>query len=131
MLYVVFSIDKSNDLRTKKKFYKFLDDHTVMGKFKSVPKIIIGSYKNILEESFILLKEDYDRFVSNTDFVSNQESVMIVSVDHKNRMLASLQFKDGATKKLGRLENLTKKDALQLDGWSYNPDNNNYYGVKS
>lgn len=129
--FTIFSIDYSNDLRTKKKFYKMLDDYTVMRKFKGVPKIIFGSYKGVLEESFILLKEDYDTFVAHTDFVAKQESVLIVTVDSKNRMLASLKFKDGTIEKLGRLEKISKEEAVKLDGWSYNPDHNDYYGVRS
>ena len=138
MHYVIFSIDKAWDLHTKAKFLRYIDTQRALGELKGNMVLCIGSYKGVLEDSFILRADDFDRFVRQSPYISGQESVLHV----KGRdMHCKLEiFYEGYTGmpakraarmfSLGRMVQMTKEEAYKQDGWTYRPDLDIYWSVE-
>ena len=132
MNYVIFSIDNVHDVRALAKFTHVMDVNHAMQKMKGVMKVCVGSYKGALETSFILTDEDFREFVEGSDFVRNQESVLLVEHGHKGRSYASLHYlvsglRDGDHVNLGIIKSVDKSVALTQDAWTYRPDLNTYW----
>jgi hypothetical protein len=123
---VIFSIDDQS-IHGLKKFLKYLDDLSAMGKFKGKPIICTGSYLGKIEVSFITLEEDYLTKIKGYGFTDKQESVMVVYTDHKNRMTGKLLYANGEVMSLGEVKGVTKEKAMTKDSWTYRGDVNKYW----
>jgi hypothetical protein len=127
MHYVIFSIDKVSDLRTKAKFLRYIDTQRVMNYMKGTMVLCIGCYKGVLEDSFIIRSDDFDTFVRNSGYVDNQESVLHV---RGKRMHCEFEYLKGGCDGGGRLIEVTPRTAFNSDGWTYRPDMNTYWIIK-
>lgn len=132
MNYVIFSIDNVHDLHTLAKFLHSMDVHRAMQRTTGEMKICVGSYKGVLETSFIMTEHDFGAFVEASEYVQHQESVLLVEDGHKGAMYASLWYldrglRDGEHYSLGRLKSVDKSVALEQDAWTYRPDLNIYW----
>ena len=126
MKYTIFSIDGVTEVHALAKFMRHIDTQRVMGKMEGEMVQLIGSYKGALELSFILLTEDFEKHVKPYGFVSNQESVLLVS--ECNKQYADLLYlQDGHREALGSLKDVSKDEAMKHDGWSYRPDLGTYW----
>ena len=118
--YVIFSFDNQHDLHARATFYRHLD--TLMASQKLNKKFIacgIGSYCWEVEDCVMMDYNDFFDHVHGTDWVRNQESVLIVNP--KNYRMVSQQgtlmyFDSREDKYLGEV-----KDAVMgIDhSWTY------------
>jgi hypothetical protein len=125
MEYVIFSIDKWYDLHTLAKFTRHLDTLRSMGKLEGEVKLIIGSYEDKPELSFICMQSDFNNFVKDSGYVDNQDSFLYVG-DEKG-MPARLIDKEGKMLDGGRLKEVGPLMAFEESSWSYRPDLNKFY----
>jgi len=132
MNYVIFSIDDAHDMHTLSKFLHSMDVHKAMQRMQGDMKLCVGSYKGVLEQSFILTERDFGAFVEGGEFVQCQESVLLIEDGHYGEVYASLQYlsvgmRDGEHVSLGLLKSVDKSVALEQDAWTYRPDLNIYW----
>jgi len=125
MHYVIFSVE--NDLHTRAKFLRHIDTQRAMGYLKGNMVMCIGAYKGVLEDSFILCVEDFDKFVRNSVYLYNQESVLHV---RGKRMHCEFEYLSGGCDGGGQLVQVTAQEAFKSDGWTYRPDMNTYWIIK-
>lgn len=126
MHYVIFSVD--NDLHTRAKFLRHIDTQRAMNYLKGNMVMCIGAYKDKLEDSFILCREDFDKFVRGSSYLVNQESVLHV---RGKRMHCEFEYLfSGIKKNYGHLVQVTAQEAFNSDGWTYRPDMNTYWIIK-
>lgn len=132
MNYVIFSIDSVHDLHSLAKFTHFVDVQRAMQKMQGDMKVCIGAYKGVLETSFIMTERDFATLIEGSEYVLNQESVLLVEDGHKGKTYASLWYLsqgvcDGQHFSLGLLKSVDKSVALMQDAWTYRPDLNIYW----
>jgi len=126
--YVVFSIDNVTEMRTLKRFLKVVDTAKAMKKMEGDMKLCIGSYKGVMEQSFIMRQDDFEAFVVPNGFVQNQESFLILEYGHKDVVYASLLWNESKRHEpIGRMVEVSHKKALRQDAWTYRPDLNAYF----
>lgn len=130
--YVIFSIDNVHDLHTLAKFTHHIDVQRALRHMKGDMKLCIGSYKGVLETSFIMTEHDFGALIEGSIYIEQQESVLLVEDGHKGEMYASLHYLskgvcDGEHVSLGRLKSVDKSVALGKDAWTYRPDLNVYW----
>lgn len=127
MHYVIFSIDNVSDLHTKAKFLRHIDTQNALGYLKGNMVLCIGCYKGILEDSFLLRSDDFDKWVRNSGYVNGQESVLHV---RGKDMHCEFEFLQGGCDSVGRLVQVTAQEAFKSDGWTYRPDLNIYWIIE-
>ena len=132
MNYVIFSIDDVHDLHTLAKFLHHMDVQRAMQRMAGDMKICVGSYKGVLEQSFIMTEDDFGAFIEGSIFIDQQESVLLVEDGHKGKTYASLHYlsggvRDGEHVSLGVVKSVDKEVALEQDAWTYRPDLNTYW----
>ena len=132
MNYVIFSIDDVHEVHTLAKFTHTVDVHRVMQRMQGEMKICVGAYKGVLETSFIMTERDFATFIEGSEYVLNQESVLLVEDGHRGNTYASLHYlsrgvRDGEHVDLGLLKSVDKSVALMQDAWTYRPDLNIYW----
>lgn len=130
--YVIFSIDNVTDLHTLAKFTHHMDVQRAMGRMKGEMKMCVGSYKGVMEYSFILTEHDFVHYVADSDFIRDQESVLECEDGHYGEVYASLRYleygmRGGKPEHLGILKSVDKDVALAQDAWTYRPDLNEYF----
>jgi hypothetical protein len=126
--YVIFSVDNVQDVRTLAQFSHHLDMKRAMQKTKDSVKTCIGSYKGVMEQSFIMSRDDFDLVVRGTKWVENQESILHVEDGHRGVVYGALEYlADGTTEHIGVLREVSQSEAIQHDGWTYRPDLNKYF----
>jgi phage tail tube protein FII len=114
------------------KFTHTVDVHRVMQRMQGDMKICVGAYKGVLETSFIMTERDFATFIEGSEYVLNQESVLLVEDGHRGNTYASLHYlsrgvRDGEHVDLGLLKSVDKSVALMQDAWTYRPDLNIYW----
>lgn len=132
MNYVIFSIDDVHEVHTLAKFTHTVDVHRVMQRMQGDMKICVGAYKGALETSFIMTEYDFAAFIEGSEYVLNQESVLLLEDGHRGNTYASLHYlsrgvRDGEHVSLGLLKSVDKSVALMQDAWTYRPDLNIYW----
>lgn len=122
--YTIFSIDREYDEDVREAFEVFFED--TVGTVSRLVRCV-GSYKGILETSWICSTNDFNNFIWGTKWVANQESVLLVSAC--NKQYASLMFSDFSKKdasvdtlSLGSLKSVDAEEAMKHDAWTYRPD---------
>jgi hypothetical protein len=126
--YVIFSVDNVHDVRTLAQFSHHLDMKRAMMKLKGRVALAIGSYKGVMEQSFILLRDDFDAVVRGTDWIKGQESVLHVEDGHRGVVYGALEYlSTGSTEHIGVVREVSQSEAMQHDGWTYRPDLNKYW----
>jgi hypothetical protein len=106
-----------------------------MGYLKGDFKTLIGSYKGVMEYSFLCDRVDFDKHILLSNFVDNQESFLYLSYTSNGRtsprFLASLWYPDtGQTTPIGEFKDVTKREAMDYEGWTYDPALNKYFIVE-
>lgn len=131
MDYVVFSIDNSFNLHTMAKFLRYVDTKEAMGLTTSRMQRCIGRYKGVLEDSFIIGREDFFKFILPSGYIDNQESVMEVHVDSRSRSIARIVYlTSGTAEEWRRLEEVSKDEAFNSEGFTYRTSLKKFYVLK-
>jgi hypothetical protein len=90
--------------------------------------LAIGSYKGVMEQSFILLRDDFDLVVRGTDWIKDQESVLHVGDGYKGVVYGALEYLEtGTTEHIGVMREVSQTEAMLHDGWTYRPNLNKYF----
>jgi hypothetical protein len=55
---------------------RYLDQLVAMGKVEHIDSAI-GMYKGVLEKSYVCLKDDYLKYIKDTEFLKEQETVLM------------------------------------------------------
>lgn len=124
---VVFSIDNVTDLHCLAKFLRWIDTNKALGKLTGDMKVCFGCYKGVIEQSFVMLRVDFDKYVRSQGWVDGQESFLMVPSD--DRQPCTLAFSDGRVDVLGRLTEVSPAVVHRLNGWTYRPDLNLYFAA--
>ena len=125
MSYVLFSIDRVDDLYTLSKFLRHVDTNRAMKKMQGEMKLCFGSWQGVIEQSFIMRQDDYDTFVKPYGFTDQQESVLLVPED--TRQPCVLVYGNGTKMGIGPMREVSKEDAMAQAGWTYRPDLGLYF----
>jgi hypothetical protein len=129
--YVIFSIDNVANVHTLAQFSHHLDMKRAMQKLKGNVVLSIGSYKGTMEQSFILLREDFDAVVRDSQWIKDQESILHIEDGNAGKVYGELEFlADGSRQYLGQVSEVSQDEAMQHDGWTYRPDLNKYFIVE-
>jgi hypothetical protein len=129
--YVIFSIDNVTNVHTLAQFSHHLDMKRAMQKLKGNVVLSIGSYKGMLEQSFILLREDFDAVVRGSQWIKDQESILHIEDGHGGKVYGELEIlASGERQFLGLVEQVSQDEAMQNDGWTYRPDLNKYFTIE-
>lgn len=127
MDYVIFSIDKWNDLHTMAKFTRHMDTLRAMDKLKGNVVSLIGGYKGKMEASFIVSRKDFEDHVRPSGYVDNQESFLYVS----NSKRCYLRYNDGYIEEIGICKEVSKDVAMSdHEGFTYHPISETYWVVE-
>lgn len=78
---IIFAIDNNNDLHTVAKFMRHIDTCRAMGTLKGNFTQCIGYWEGILEVSYMMNKDDYERLVVTLGYTKDQECVLAVPGD--------------------------------------------------
>ena len=127
MSYIIFSIDNVTDTHTLAKFMRYIDTLNVMQKTKGSMQICYGSWEGVIEQSFIMRRDDFDKHVRHSGYVSCQESFLHVPADRRQPCV--LEYQDGTKIGIGPMQSVTKEHALTLSGWTFNPKLNEYFAA--
>jgi hypothetical protein len=129
--YVIFSVDNVQDVRTLAQFSHHLDMKRAMQKTKDSVKTCIGSYKGVMEQSFIMSRDDFDLVVRDSQWIKDQESILHIEDGNAGKVYGELEFLvDGSRQYLGQVSEVSQDEAMQHDGWTYRPDLNKYFIVE-
>lgn len=134
MSYIIFSIDEVNDVHTLAKFLRHMDTQKALGKMEGAMRILMGSYKGVMEQSFICTEGDFNNHVAPMWFTTNQESVLRLYETSNGRTsprtFADLIYNSGDIDSLGEFKEVTRELAMTLDGWTYDPMMDTYYAAR-
>jgi hypothetical protein len=126
--FVIFSIDSVTDVHTLAQFSHHLDVKRAMQKLKGNVVLAIGSYKGQLEQSFILLREDFDLVVRDSQWVKDQESILHLEDGAYGVVYGALEYlATGTTEHIGVLREIDRREVSAYDAWTYRPDLNKYF----
>lgn len=131
-MHIVFSIDNPFDVRVMKLFLKYIDNSMVLRHTQGKIKPLVGSYKGQIEPSFICSLDDYLKVILRSGYVDNQESVLVVSKNPNGVNSCwfekpNLQCEEEVERK--RLVVVPKEQALKSEGWTYDPETQEYWVV--
>lgn len=133
MAYIIFSIDEVNDVHTLAKFLRHMDTQKALGKMEGAMRILMGSYKGVMEQSFICTEGDFNNHVSPMGFTTNQESVLRLYETSNGRTaprsFADLIYNSDDTDSLGEFKEVSRELAMTLDRWTYDPMMDTYYAA--
>jgi len=124
---VIFCIDNGEEIRVKKKFLKTLDNLIAMQKLNGSIKLAFGMYGGELESSYIMTRQDFDKFILSSDWIRDQLSVAVVTTDQKGRQLLIIDDLLGNPVLKGELESVRSPSK---DDWTYRPDLKLYWQLK-
>lgn len=115
---VVFAIDNGADLRTRKKFLKWVDNLVATEQI-SYCSPCIGMWEGQLETCYLMREVDFHECIRGSVWVKDQICVMVVSGD--TRQDAYLYFlSSGETENLdGPLVEVSASEAMSRSGWTY------------
>ncbi len=122
---VLFSIDGVDSVRNLKKFLMYIDSQAALGHIEPVQQCL-GSWEGIMEVSFLMNSDDFDKVVRDTHFIEDQFALLHVAGD--TRQPCYMERLAGGGCSLGPMEQVTHKKAMASQGWTYT--NGNYYVVK-
>ena len=114
---VLFSIDNVNEVNALKMFLKYCDNAAVLGHIKPI-QICTGMWEGILETSFLMDEDDFDKRVRGTPFVMNQEAFLHVSGDPRQPCDME-DVASGEFTLLGPMVEVTYAEAIQAQGWTH------------
>jgi hypothetical protein len=122
---VIFSIDNSSDVHQQAKFLRYVDGLRAMGKLVGGVSQCIGCYKGTLERSYMMLLVDFDKYIRNSGFVSDQESFLHIPGDVRQPCVLEYQT-SGVREALGPMKEFPM--ALDyVDSWTYIEETGKYY----
>ena len=123
---VLFAPDGEENLRDLKKFMHYADNLRVLGKLTGDIIPCIGCYKGKLENSFMCLAVDYDKYF--TDWTKQQ--ICIIRISSDVRQPAVLEYINeepftGETVGLGVCKKVDNPSTAQ--DWTYRKDTGEYF----
>ncbi|MCP4848844.1 MAG: hypothetical protein GY899_12955, partial [Verrucomicrobiaceae bacterium] len=113
----LFSIDNVNDVTTLKMFLKYCDNAAVLGHIKPI-QMCTGMWQGILEPSFLMDEDDFDKRVRGTPFVMNQEAFLHVPGDPRQPCDME-NNQTGEFELVGRMVEVSHAEAMQSEGWTH------------
>lgn len=129
MDYVIFAIDNNTDTHNVAKFMRHVDTQRALGAMKGLMQQAIGYWEGILEPSYIMRRDDYEKVVAGSGYVDAQECVMVAPQDTRQPAhLASYNLSEFVAS-LGPLREISAKEAKQAQGWTYNLASNKYFSA--
>lgn len=121
---IIFAIDNGQDLHTRKKFLRYVDNLQAMDETSKVSQCI-GMWEGELETSYMMLAKDYERLIAGREHVKQQACVMRVPGD--TRQPCVLEYPDGSHESIGPMVQVTAGDAMGLGGWTYVEETGKFY----
>ncbi len=128
---ILFAPDGEENLRDLKKFMHYADNLRVLGKLAGDIIPCIGCYKGKLENSFMCLAVDYDKYF--TDWTKQQECIIRISSDTKQP--AVLEYYKYS--RMNDTSSVSKRVSLGVckkvenpstsEGWTYRKDTGEYF----
>jgi hypothetical protein len=129
--HVIFSSDNMDEVRGLAKFLHHLDIKKALQSMKGSVAFCYHNSEETLQLKYIMTKEDFDKLVRNTAWITDQKSIIHVETEHKGFMVASVeQLKTSELSKLGRVTQTTKSKAALFEQWFYRSDMNTYWIVE-
>lgn len=122
---VIFSIDKAHDLHQQARFLRYLDTVRAMGGLRGHVGSCVGSYKGVLERSYMIPLVDFNNHVRDSGYVSQQESFLHVPGDVRQPCV--LEYSDGSRESLGAMRQVTKDKVGDYDAWTYVEATGHYF----
>ena len=120
----LFSIDNGNDLRTMKKFLRYVDGLLATDALKGNVVPCIGMWKGRLEDSFIMLSSDFELV---RGWAKDQDCILRISSDPKQPVVA--EYED-FSEVIGYSNWVEPEEAFKHDGWTYRKDTGRYFVIK-
>ena len=117
---VIFAIDNDDDVHTVAKFMRHVDTLRAMNTIEPV-EMLVGCYKGKLERSYMMRSDQFDHV---SDYVKYQESFLLVPGD--TRQPCVLDYR-GKREPVGTMRQVSAKDALQSDAWTYSETKGKYF----
>ena len=124
--YALYSIDEASNLRKLAKFLHHMSKLEAGWKTQGSTIPCVGSYKGMLEHSFLSTWKDYEEHVKPYGFVDEQESVLKLVKDHKGKYLVY-----SGEEFLGTMEQERNHHDVDSEGWTYRLDQGSYYTIKN
>jgi len=105
-----------------------LENYLIMDNFRY--KTLIGCYKGNTEASFLVEYDNINEMVTLNKLAQHFDQETILLLDEDRNAVIYNESDNGLTQiPIGKLRNITPKQAQKLDAWSYCPINDQYYGV--
>ena len=124
--FVIFTYDNNSDVHHSAKFYRFIDTLRAMGKLRGKVVKTFGMYDGLIEDSFIVRRDDFFDHILDSGFVGEQEPFLMVPASNKQPV--SLYYQQtGEYESLGRMK--TSVSIPSSLGWTYRPDIKLYFCV--
>lgn len=112
------------------------EPHTVMSFLveNSIPfKTMLGSYKNERETSYTVPAENFDAIVQ-AGLVDEQESFLVLGhIGESGFRKAEIVFTNPELEPIdgGFMVNVSREEALSAEGWTYDPQGNSFFTLKT
>lgn len=119
---VIFAIDDGHDLRTRKKFLRWIDSLIATNKIEYCSQCI-GMWEGKLETSYLIRREDFYKYIEQSVWVEKQ--VCFLHVPGDVRQPCHLQMSDGLFVPLG-----TMKEGKGKLGWTYVEETETYFNCE-
>lgn len=115
---VVFAIDNGSDLRTRKKFLKWVDNLVATEQI-SYCSPCIGMWEGQLETCYLMREVDFFDHIEGSVWVKDQICVLVISGDtRQDACLYYLLSKEPASLG-GPLVEISASEAMSRSGWTY------------
>lgn len=125
---VLFSIDNSHDVHSSAKFLRQMDTLRALGELTGAVTKCIGSFEGVLEDSYLMLQVDYDKFVRGKGYTEDQICIMYIPGD--TRQPCTLEYGDGRAVGIGSMIKINKTMAQKVDSWTYTLEDGRYWCTK-
>lgn len=126
MTWVIFSIDNVTNVHSLAKFLRHMDTKNALSEMVGKLVTCIGSYKGVMEYSFICNRKDYEKHVLPLAFTKGQESVLLVGGEEMSSALFDPSLSK-QIKHIGTLKSVSKEEAIKHDCFTYRPDLDKYW----
>ena len=121
---VIFSIDNGHNLRTRKKFLKWVDNLIATEKVAYCSPCI-GYWEGYLECSYMVRAHEFMRYIKDSGWVDNQ--TCFLHVPGEVRQPCTLIYQDNSRSVLGTMCEVEKKELHKYNAWTYVEETGKYY----
>ena len=122
---VIFAIDDNQDFDKVGIFVRHMRQLNALGAIESTPTQCIGYWNGVLENSYMMNKTDYDRYVDAFGYTLKQACILIVPP--MTRQPCHLAYSDGSTDTLKPMREVPVKEAYNNNAWTYVVETGKYF----